>query len=356
MVVYTASSGADALDTVRRQRIGAVVTDISMPGQDGLELLGVIRKWDLDLPVILMTGAPELDTAMRAVELGALKYVSKPFKGEDLVRDVRRALSLYTLARAKRELMAHLGKTVGEGTDATGLASAFERFLSGLWMAYQPIIAADGTLYGYEALLRSEDATLPHPGAMLDAAVRLDRLPELGRAIRDRIRQDVQRADPSWRIFVNLHPRDLEDPALVDPATDAFHDFPPNVVIEITERAALKSIDDVRAKVEVLRSHGHTIAIDDLGAGYSGLSSIIDAQPDVVKFDMGLIRGIHLDPVRRKLVGSMVAMFKELGTVVVAEGIEEPGERDVVIELGCDLLQGYLLGRPARPFSTPVYS
>jgi EAL domain-containing protein (putative c-di-GMP-specific phosphodiesterase class I) len=87
--------------------------------------------------------------------------------------------------------------------------------------------------------------------------------------------------------------------------------------------------------------------VDDLGAGYAALSSFASLEPDMGKLDMSLLRGVDSHPTRRKLVGAMAELCRNLGILVVAEGIEIEAERDVVVELGCDLLQGFLLGRPA---------
>lgn len=122
------------------------------------------------------------------------------------------------------------------------------------------------------------------------------------------------------------------------------------VVLEITERASLDEVKDARARIADLREIGFMIAIDDLGAGYAGLTSFATLQPEIVKLDMSLIRGVDRDSTRQKLVRSMTALCKDLGMTVVAEGVETTAERDTLTELGCDLLQGYLFARPGRPF------
>jgi EAL domain-containing protein (putative c-di-GMP-specific phosphodiesterase class I) len=100
---------------------------------------------------------------------------------------------------------------------------------------------------------------------------------------------------------------------------------------------------------------GYRIAVDDLGAGYAGLNYLAMLEPDVVKLDIGLVRDIHKIPVKRKLVGSMIGLCRDLGIVVVAEGVETVEERDVLVELQCDLLQGFLFARPGKPFPEPVW-
>jgi EAL domain-containing protein (putative c-di-GMP-specific phosphodiesterase class I) len=95
---------------------------------------------------------------------------------------------------------------------------------------------------------------------------------------------------------------------------------------------------------------GYRIAVDDLGAGYAGLTSLVELDPDVVKLDMALIRDIDRDPRKRRVVASLVRLCTELDRLVIAEGVERQGELEVLRELGCDLIQGYLLARPGPPF------
>jgi EAL domain-containing protein (putative c-di-GMP-specific phosphodiesterase class I) len=95
------------------------------------------------------------------------------------------------------------------------------------------------------------------------------------------------------------------------------------------------------------------VALDarhDLGAGYAGLTSFAQLEPEFVKLDMTLVRDIHQNAIKQKLVGSMARLCKDMGIAVVAEGIEIREERDSIIDLGCDLLQGYLIARPGRAF------
>jgi EAL domain-containing protein (putative c-di-GMP-specific phosphodiesterase class I) len=122
------------------------------------------------------------------------------------------------------------------------------------------------------------------------------------------------------------------------------------VVLEITERASLDDVADSAARVAALRQLGFRIAIDDLGAGYAGLTSFANLEPEIVKLDMSLVRGVDTAPKKRKIIDSMTRLCKDMGILVVAEGVETVAERDALIEIGCDLLQGYLFAKPGRPF------
>jgi EAL domain-containing protein (putative c-di-GMP-specific phosphodiesterase class I)/CheY-like chemotaxis protein len=347
--VETASDGEQAKRALAERVFDAIVSDIAMPQVGGIELLKAIRGRALDVPVILMTAFAELGTALDAIEYGALAYLRKPF-GLDALRDsVTKAVRINRLARMKREAVAHVGDEPVRPGDEAGLEAAFERALATLWMAFQPLVAVSRQeVIAYEALLRTSEPELPHPGAVLSAAARLGRLHELGRTIRARVASHIA-ACPAESVYVNLHGRDLLDDQLYAPDAPLTA-FATRVVLEITERASLEEVKGFEGRARELRKLGFRLAIDDLGAGYAGLTSFAQLEPEVVKFDMSLVRGIDRSPVRQRLVGAMSAVFREMKTVVVAEGVETPAERDTLMGLGCDVLQGYLFAKPDRPF------
>ena len=162
--------------------------------------------------------------------------------------------------------------------------------------------------------------------------------------------------DPTFafgaRIFVNLHPRDLSDDELLS-AESPLAAFADRVVLEITERASLDGVNDVYARVLTLRQLGYWLAIDDLGAGYAGLTSVTRLEPEVVKIDMSLVRGIDRSRAQQHFVASLARVCGELGMIVVTEGVETDAERDTLLSLGCDVLQGYRFGRPTPSFEAP---
>jgi len=345
-----ATGGAEATNLLQSSEYDAIVSDISMPGVDGLELLRVVRQRDLDVPVILATAAPDMATAARAVEHGAYRYLIKPLNLTHFREIVDSAVLVCRMAKLRRRALALYGDPDKQIGDRAGLEASFGRALDTLWMAYQPIVQLEAReVYGYEALMRTTEATLPHPGAVIDAAERLGRLRDLGRAVRDKAAEGFANAPSGATLFVNLHTLDLSDDALLAP-TAPLTKIASRVVLEITERASLDEVKDARARVASLRALGFRIAIDDLGAGYAGLTSFAQLEPEVVKLDMSLVRDVHKEPTKRKLVHSMTQLCREMGIVVVAEGIETPDERDALSGLGCQLLQGYLFARPGKPF------
>jgi EAL domain-containing protein (putative c-di-GMP-specific phosphodiesterase class I)/CheY-like chemotaxis protein len=345
-------NGDEALHAIMDRSFDVVVSDIQMPGMTGVELLSAVRRYDLDVPVILMTGDPSIETAIEAVSLGALQYLVKPPGNQVLLDAVARAVKLHRMVRIKRDALRLLGESAGEAGDRAGLQATFERTLETLWMAFQPIVdAGTGRVFGHEALLRSKEPSLPHPGAVLAAAERLDRMHDLGRRVRAVTAQAFEKAPPEGTLFVNLHTRDLLDQELYDTAAPLTR-IAKRVILEITERSTIEGVKDVQSRVAELRRAGFRIALDDLGAGYAGLSSLAALEPEIVKLDMSLVRDVHRSDLRQRLIGSMTSLCKEMGMLVVAEGVETVEERDCVRANGCDLLQGYFYARPSPDFAT----
>jgi EAL domain-containing protein (putative c-di-GMP-specific phosphodiesterase class I)/CheY-like chemotaxis protein len=351
--VTVAHGGQEAMELANAHTFDAIVSDLDMPDVDGRALLRAIRDKDLDIPFVFLTGNPDLQSAIDAVEYGAYRYLVKPVPQEELLDVVRRAVRWHRLAVVRREAADELE---GKGTsDRAGLEARFASAIDKLWIASQPIVSwQDQNIIAYETLVRTEEPTLRSPVDLFDVAERLGRTEELGRAIRALIVTLIPLAPESAMVFVNLHPNDLADEELF--VSDAgLAPFAPRIVLEITERAALDQIRGLRTRIERLRAIGYRIAVDDLGAGYAGLSSFAALEPDVVKADMSLVRGIESSAVKRKLVSAIAALSKDLGIKLVAEGIETAAERDCIVSLGADALQGYLFARPARGFPSVSY-
>ena len=296
--VIVADDGTTAVQAIMGRPFDVIVTDIQMPGMSGLDLLRIVRAYDLDVPVILTTGEPKVETAMEAVSLGALEYLPKPAPNDVIVKAVERASRLHRMALMKRDAFRLAGSGDTLAGDRAGLETRFDNALATMWMAFQPIVdATRKRIFGYEALMRAREPSLPHPGAVLSAAERLDRLSDLGRRVRALTAEAFERAPAGTLLLVNLHTRDLLDPELYE-ASAPLARFADRVVLEITERATIDDVKDILARVSVLRSQGYRIAIDDLGAGYAGLTSFAALEPEIVKLDMSHVTFIyqHLIP------------------------------------------------------------
>lgn len=347
----TAVDGQQAAERLAHASFDVIVSDIFMPKLGGIDFLKMVRQHDLDVPVVLMTGSPGFETAVAALEQGAFRYLTKPVDFQQLADVLRRAVSLHRIARLKRQALELEGAEGRELGDQASLEARFSNALERLWLAHQPIVRMPAReLFAYEALARSDEPSLAGPAALLDAAERLGRLRELGRKLRGRVARDAAEAPEGALLFVNLHAADLDDDELFSPAAP-LSALAPRVVLEITERASLGGVADLRAKIGKLRRLGFRLAIDDLGAGYAGLASFFQLEPDFAKLDMSLISSLDKSPRKRSLVRAMLKVCaKELGIQVISEGVETEGERDALVADGGLLMQGFLFAKPARGF------
>ncbi len=348
--VVQATTVTAALRLVRERDFDVILSDINMPGSNGIEFLRMVRDHDKDVPVILMTGGPELETARLAIEWGAQSYLIKPLATPQLKQAIDRHLRAHREVRRERKILAVNDRIEQENET---LRVQFAQSLEGMWMAFQPIVSwSSRSVVAYEALMRTTDKTLFVPTDILAVAERLGEVHTLGQKTRGLIADVMSQHPEAPGVFINLHVLDLLDDKLY--ATDSpLMPFAGRIHFEITERMALEKIADTRERIERLRHLGYKIAVDDLGEGYSGLNSFAALEPDAVKLDMSLIRGIEKAPTKRRMVRALASLCRELGTPLVAEGVETRAELDTLLELGADWLQGFLFARPGYPLPVP---
>src|SRR5215475_11163040 len=236
------------------------------------------------------------------------------------------------------------------------MADALRTLLAsgGLHTLFQPILdGATREPIGYEALTRGPAGhELDTPLALIAAAVRDGMGTELDRACISCALGSFRQLRLQGRLFLNVLPQTLLD----------WHDFsdwlcdqlsstridPHDVVIELTEHGLSEDETLLAAAVTPLRGLGCDIAIDDLGAGSSGLKTWSAIRPDYVKVDRYFVAGVEKDAVRSEILRSVVDMGRVTGCRIIAEGIENPEQFALALELGVDYVQGYLLGRPQR--------
>ncbi len=244
-------------------------------------------------------------------------------------------------------------ETAEHTAELTELEARFNRAVATMRMVFQPIVrAADRSGFAFEALLRSSEESLPHPPAILDAAERLNRITKLGRTIRARTAKAFVPENDTRLLFVNCTAEDLMDSSLTSPFTPLTK-LAKRVVLEITERASLDEVGDVRYRVAELRQMGFRIAIDDLGAGHARMQRFRPLDTDFVKLDMSLVRDIDARKIKQELALSIIKLCRDQGILVIGEGVETEAEAEVLIGLGCDLLQGYLIARPGPLADVP---
>lgn len=342
--VVLVNDGREALRAIDEQHFDAVVSDIEMPEMNGMELLSALRGRGDETPLVFMTGAPTVKAVTTALDQGVTAFLLKPVPHEQLLGAVEDALEKARAAQAAHAALEEMDR-VGQHLDSA---------LDKLVIAYQPLVRwSDKSTLGYESLVRSAEPALPHPGALFGAADKVGRTEELNRAIRA-VAPLPYLLGRDELLFFNLHVLDLQDETVFDPASP-LASVAERVVLEITERASVEVVKDFRARVARLRDLGFRIAVDDLGAGYAGLSSMALLDPDVVKLDMTLVRDIETSQTSQRVVSSIRRVCEDMGKLVVAEGVETKEELMCLVDLGCDIFQGYYFARPAHDFPEPQF-
>jgi EAL domain-containing protein (putative c-di-GMP-specific phosphodiesterase class I)/GGDEF domain-containing protein len=224
-----------------------------------------------------------------------------------------------------------------------------------VYVDYHPIVVTETReIFGYEALARGVMRSLRSPEVMFDVAAEADLVWELSRLCRSRAIEGIEtRLRPNELLFLNVDPHDFNDPAFNEHEVK----YPKRVVIEITERTAIKDYPKFRERLKSFREKGFRFAVDDAGSGYAGLGSIANLEPDFIKLDISLINAIDTNFLKQNLVETMVRFANDHGAKVIAEGVEHAEEFNTVRELGVHLVQGFFLHRPSTlPVSSPAKS
>jgi len=218
--------------------------------------------------------------------------------------------------------------------------------------AYQPIKKIqEGTVYGFEALSRgARGSGLESAGALFGAAEANSLLVELDRLCRKRALLSSGRVPSNTKIFVNTLPATMRDPQFRDKALIDFLEkaqvTPARIVIEITEGEAIDKLEMFRETMAYFKGVGMSFAVDDVGAGISGLNTIAKLRPQYLKIDMGLVRDVHVNSVNRAMVKAIIGIGHGIDAKVIAEGISNEEEAQVLQAMGVDFGQGYHLGSP----------
>ena len=229
-----------------------------------------------------------------------------------------------------------------------------------LTTVFQPVVGLHRRdLLGYEALSRGPAGSVYQmPLRLFELAEQADLVFELDRKCRRRALSSAGALPPHAKLFVNVFPSAMYDPefrgaALVRLVASAGLS-PERVVLEITENSAIENYELFAEALAELTQLGFSIAVDDVGAGYSGLEKIAHLNPRYLKFDEKLIRNIDSSYIRREMTRALKAFADRIGSTIIAEGIEREGELATLLELGIEYGQGFLLGRPAAGFLPPA--
>jgi len=218
---------------------------------------------------------------------------------------------------------------------------------------YQPIVRLDdGLIHGFEALSSGPSGDIfENPEMLFSFAEETEQIVELERLCRLAAIRGAARLGGPQKLFINCSAHGFVDPELVSAGIlDEVRRVgrePRDIVFEVTERVAITEWKEFRAILTALRGIGFAIAIDDMGAGYSSLQTVAEVEPDYLKFDISLVRDIHLSPIKRNLLETLVVLADKIHARVIAEGVESVEEFHALRAMGVPFAQGFYFAVPA---------
>jgi EAL domain-containing protein (putative c-di-GMP-specific phosphodiesterase class I) len=349
--VAWATDAATAIAIAREEHPDVFVMDVRMPGGGGPRATREIRRQAPLTRVVALSAYEDRATILEMLGAGAVGYVTKGALAGEIIAaivgavDGQSTLSPDVGAEVVSELATRLEEQqrVAQGRqDITDRIRAVLSDRSALRIAFQPIVDLRTLEHvGHEALARFTPEPPKPPNVWFAQAEEVGLRVELEVAAIRRALESIERL-PGY-LSLNISPETI--------AHDSFVDLLPSaliyrLVMEVTEHAQVEDYELLARSLRAFRQNGGRLAVDDAGAGFASLRHILRLNPDVIKLDLDLTRGMDHDHSRRALASALITFASEIGATVIAEGIETEQELDALRALGVPFGQGYFLGRP----------
>lgn len=329
---------------------GVLILDLKMPGLDGIEVINRLAKAQSRLQLILMSGYDDdvlnsASTLAKAHNLTVLGKFTKPVN----IHVLKQALDTATVYSDTESPATRSEVKINK--DAVQKALDEEQF----FLEYQPQYSfIKKRIVGFEALVRwlHPDYGVVYPDAFIPIAEKNALISALTRNVITMAFKQLavwQKPGKDWDISINISSKDLLNmdlPAFLADCEAAYQIDPRHVMLELTESAATGSLTDALEMLNRLRLNGYRLSVDDFGTGYSSLSKLHDAPFNELKIDRCFISSMLRDERSMAIVKTCTTLARMLRLQVVAEGVEDEATQAVLQEMGCDLVQGYYIGKP----------
>lgn len=344
--------GNAAVAALMEHPFDVILSDVNMPGTSGMDLMRVLQAYDLKVPVVFMTGQPGSSIADEARELGVVHYLRKPVAPAELRRTLEAAAHG---VQAPETTISSVRPTLAIQTvQASG--GAVDRAIDSLYVEYQPIVSVRSTrVIAYEVVAGFIEPAFPSLEELTTAAERVGRAQELRRELRELVAEAIESAPPRALLMLGIGVHDLTDSDLPSESS-ALAKHARRVVLSIKQGPGLSQIEDLEARVAILKFMGFKVAVDDMSNEGSGLSSLAQLEPDFVKIEAAVVRNLHASMVRKRIVRTVMTLCDGLDINVIAEGVETAEERDCLRQLGCDFMQGGFFSRPHKAFPLTAWT
>ena len=346
-LVGVARDSQEAVELCVRESPDVALVDLRMPGNGGPKAVLGIRRCSPGTKVVVLSSSSDPASVLRMLRAGAEGHALKGAPAPEIVR----ALHDAALGRGSvmtdvvRRMVDRLAPFNEDGDQPGRSASRVLRVLEGkgLEMVFQPIVdLGRGDIVGYEALARFHDGPEASPEVLFAEAEGVGLGLELELATIRSALEQLGLLPASAFLSVNASPRTAASPRLLNLIAERAD----RVVLEITEHTPILDYPRLSGALARLRSEGVRVAVDDAGAGFAGLNHVLQLEPDFVKLDIALIRGIDRDETRRAVASALLELATTVGSTVVAEGIEREPELRALRQLGVSLGQGFHFARP----------
>jgi EAL domain-containing protein (putative c-di-GMP-specific phosphodiesterase class I)/FixJ family two-component response regulator len=352
-LVGTARDAGEAIDLAELHEPDVALLDVRMPGGGGSRAAREIRRRCPETRIVALSASTDPKTVVSMVRAGAVGYVGKDRSSDEVLRAIHR--SVYGRASISVDRLGEVAERLAEhqARDADRVPKRAEISLERIQEAirgdvldtvFQPIVdLAEGRIRGLEALARFLTRPRRSPETWFAEASNHGLLTRLELAAASRALGHLDLVPDGVYVSVNVSPQTLCAPGLVQ----VLREVPAHrVVLELTERAPIVDYPEAAECIATLRALGPRLAVDDVGRGFSGLGHVVELAPDLLKLDRSLVCGVDSDAAKSALIARLTSFADEIGTEVVAEGIETESELETLRALGVPSGQGFLLGRP----------
>ena len=351
-LVAAVGDADEAIAAAERERPDVALLDVRMPGGGGARAARGIKRACPETRMLALSAHEDRDTVLEMVEAGVAGYLVKGSTIEKIVSSIERAangqgsLSVEVTGGVIEELAGQLTlqRRVDERKDRS--QQRIRKALDdpeALQLVFQPICTLDGTLVGSEALSRFRGPPKRGPEGWFAEASEVGLLVELELAAVRAAFAAVPSLPSNTCLAVNVSPATVIGSTFqkLVRKTDGRR-----IVVEVTEHAPIADYARMNDAMQRIKAEGVRLAIDDAGAGFASLRHILRLEPDFIKLDRTLIRGIAKDRSKQALAVGLISFAEKIGATIVAEGIETAAELGALAELGVQYGQGFYLARP----------
>jgi EAL domain-containing protein (putative c-di-GMP-specific phosphodiesterase class I)/DNA-binding NarL/FixJ family response regulator len=348
--IYTETDSRKVQDRLPECRPDLVLLDLHMPHVDGLQVLAQIKAYAAGdyLPVLVLTADTTTGARDHALSHGAQDFLTKPFDAVETALRIANLLETRELhANLRRAGVVPPAASPQPPPDPEQTRRRIQNVLDGnrVTPVYQPIVELNSRKpVGYEGLSRFYDPRHGGPDHWFDDAFTVGLGVELEWSAAQSLLPFLDAIPSGTFLAINMSPATVlhvMENELCPPERC------PDIVIELTERVPIQDYQAVRGALGEMRSLGTRLAADDRGSGFAGFRHLVSLAPDIIKLDIGLLREFHFKSGQLAMTSALVTFAGDVGAQVIAEGVEDEEELELLQGLGVTWAQGYHLGEPA---------